>query len=134
MLLTKSELQIMQLLWREGRPLTRAEILSGCADKTWKDNSIHILLNGLLKKDAICEAGFARSCKVWAREYAPEITAAEYYKDSAFDQLGVNAVPELFKAMISQDGVTVELIDQLLEILKERRAELPGERTEKWKY
>ena len=64
MKLTKSELEIMNVLWKAERPLSRADILNLSEDKTWKENSIHILLNGMLKKGAIREDGFARSGKV----------------------------------------------------------------------
>ena len=59
--LTKSELEIMNVIWGAGRPLTRGEILDLSVDKNWKDNSIHILLNRLLAKGALAESGFARS-------------------------------------------------------------------------
>lgn len=58
--LTKSELEIMNVIWDAKRPLTRGEILDLSVDKKWKDNSIHILLNRLLEKGAIIEGGFAR--------------------------------------------------------------------------
>lgn len=48
--LTKSELEIMNVIWDAKRPLTRGEILDLSVDKKWKDNSIHILLNRLLEK------------------------------------------------------------------------------------
>ena len=50
MKLTNSELEIMQVLWSAGRALTRGEILSLSTEKSWKESSIHILLNGMLKK------------------------------------------------------------------------------------
>ena len=53
--LTRSELEIMNVIWAAGRPLTRGEILELSVDKTWKENSVHILLNRLLAKGAIAE-------------------------------------------------------------------------------
>ena len=53
MKLTKSELEVMNVLWKAERPLSRSEIIEQSTDKTWKDNSIHILLNGMLKKEAM---------------------------------------------------------------------------------
>ena len=47
---TNSEHEILQVMWKAGRPLSRAEILKLSTEKTWKDNSIHILLNGMLDK------------------------------------------------------------------------------------
>ena len=61
--LTKSENEIMELLWREGRPLSRSEIIDLTPDRTWKPASIHILLNSMLEKGAIQVAGFVQSTK-----------------------------------------------------------------------
>ena len=47
--LTKSENEIMELLWKEGRPLSRSEIIELTPDRSWKPASIHILLNSKLE-------------------------------------------------------------------------------------
>ena len=39
MKLTKSELEIMNVLWNAERPLTRSDILNLSSGKSWKDNS-----------------------------------------------------------------------------------------------
>ncbi len=124
MKLTKSELEIMNVLWRADRPLSRGDILSLSGDKSWKENSIHVLLNGLLKKGAIREAGFARSGKVWGRLYAPAVGIEEYYGENLFAQAGAKEFPPLFSAMINREDVTPELIDELEKILRKRREEL----------
>lgn len=124
MRLTKSEMEIMNVLWRAGRPLTRGDILELSTDKTWQDNSIHILLNGMLKKNAIKPVGFARSGKVWAREYEPNVTVAEYYSENLFAQTSGKEYPLLFSAMINSDEVTPELLDELDKLLQKRRQEL----------
>ena len=124
MRLTKSEMEIMNVLWRAGRPLTRSDILELSTDKTWQDNSIHILLNGMLKKNAIKPVGFARSGNVWAREYEPNVTVAEYYSENLFAQTSGKEYPLLFSAMINSDEVTPELLDELDEMLQKRKREL----------
>ena len=61
--LTKSELEIMNVLWDAGRPLTRGEILELSVDKKWKDNSIHILCmkhkRNFIKASAGCVVDYA---------------------------------------------------------------------------
>ena len=46
--LTKSEMEIMDVLWAEQTPLSRADLLERGEEKTWKDSSVHILLNSRL--------------------------------------------------------------------------------------
>ena len=53
MYLTKNELEIMDVLWENERPLSRGELMDLSNDKSWKNSSVHILLNSMLKKGAI---------------------------------------------------------------------------------
>lgn len=124
MKLTKSELEIMDVLWKAERPLSRSDILSSAQNKTWKDNSIHILLNSMLKKEAIVEAGFTRSGKVWGRLYAPNITIDEYYNENVFSNAEVGAVPLFFSAMLNRPDITPEVLQELRAMLDEREKEL----------
>lgn len=121
MKLTKSELEVMNVMWKAERPLSRADILNLSEDKTWKDNSIHILLNGMLKKGAIFEDGFVRSGKVWGRLYAPAVSIGEYYRENLFQPGGEETYPLLLTAMVDDENLTSETMDKLEEILRKRR-------------
>lgn len=79
MYLTKNELEIMDVLWENERPLSRGELMDLSTDKSWKNSSVHILLNSMLKKGAIKEAGFARCGKTCGRTYAAALSVEEYY-------------------------------------------------------
>ena len=79
MYLTKNELEIMDVLWENERPLSRGELMDLSTDKSWKSSSVHILLNSMLKKGAIKEAGFARCGKTCGRTYAAALSVEEYY-------------------------------------------------------
>lgn len=114
--ITKSELEILNVLWAAGRPLSRAEILEQSVNKTWKENSIHILLNGMLKNEIIREAGFTRSGKVWGRLYAPTLTIEEYYAE----QFNVGATPDpvrLVKLLLANKAISQEEIRELIDML-----------------
>ena len=73
--LTKSEMEIMDVLWESGKPLSRADLLAHSEEKTWKDSSVHILLNGLLQKGAIQEAGLIKRSKTYGRIFSPTMTS-----------------------------------------------------------
>lgn len=119
--LTKSELEIMNVIWDAGRPLTRGEILELSVDKKWKDNSIHILLNRLLAKGAIAEGGFARSGKSYGRLYEQQISGQEYYAESVFD-VPRERLEMLFDAMLMSAGSDGELLDHFAGMLASRQA------------
>ena len=118
--LTKSELEIMNVIWAAGRPLTRGEILDLSVDKNWKDNSIHILLNRLLAKGALAESGFARSGKSYGRLYEAKLTGKDYYAENVFYG-GPERLEMLFNAMLTSPGITPELLDRFGAILKEKK-------------
>ncbi len=76
--LTKSEREIMDVFWQTNQPLSRADLLDD-SEKSWKNSSIHILLNGLLKKGLLREAGVVRCSKTYGRVFEATMTREEYY-------------------------------------------------------
>jgi len=121
--LTKSELEIMNVIWAAGRPLTRGEILELSTNKNWKDNSIHILLNRLLAKGALTESGFARSGKSYGRLYEAMLTGEEYYAANIFSG-GPERLTMLFDALLKSPEINAELLDQFIAKLEAKKAEL----------
>ena len=124
MYLTKNEIEIMDVLWKENRPLSRGEILSLSEDKTWMDSSVHILLNSMLKKGAIREAGFVKCGKTCGRVYEAALTCEEYYA-STFDSTRKKpSFPQLMSAFISNQGMDAQTIAELESILEKEKAAL----------
>lgn len=125
--LTRSELEVMETLWQAGRPLARFEILERSEGASWSPSTIHILLNGLLKKEAIREAGFVKRSKTYGRLYAAEITRADYYSETLFKGQGAEAIPMCFSTLLKSDGLTMEMVDELEQMLEDRKKELESE-------
>lgn len=123
--LTKSENEIMDLMWKEGRPLSRSEIIELTPDRTWKPASIHILLNSMLEKKAIEVAGFVQSTKNYARTFVPSVTADAYaimqVKSSpVFSQ---DSIPSLVSSLL-EDVTDTDILDRLDELVSSRRNQL----------
>ena len=123
--LTKSESEIMELLWREKRPLSRSEIIELTPERTWKPASIHILLNSMLEKGAIEVAGFIQSTKNYARTFTPTLAPDEYIvlqlKHSAvFNQ---QSILRLVSDLV-EDVNDAQLLGQLSDILEHRKDQL----------
>ena len=123
--LTKSESEIMELLWREKRPLSRSEIIELTPERTWKPASIHILLNSMMEKGAIEVAGFIQSTKNYARTFTPTLAPDEYIvlqlKHSAvFNQ---QSILRLVSDLV-EDVNDAQLLGQLIDILEHRKAQL----------
>ena len=106
--LTKSELEIMDVLWDQGEPLSRADLLEQSQHKTWKDSSVHILLNSLLSKGAICEAGFVKRSKTYGRTFVPTMTREEYFAVTIFSHRRQPEIVGLMAALLSREDITPE--------------------------
>ena len=122
--LTKNELEIMDVLWRAEKPLSRNDIITSSGPKSWKDSSIHILLNSLLKKEAIREAGFVRSGKGYGRTFEPTLTCGQYYSEFFSKSAQRTSVPLIVSALFQENEISLEDIDELEQLLEEKRREL----------
>lgn len=124
MVLTRSELEVMNVIWRADRPVSRNDILDLSENRSWKESSIHILLNGLLKKEAIKEDGFVRCGKTFGRLFSANITCEDYYAEEVFSAGSKESIPVLFSALVRRDDLDMELVDELEAILNEKRKEI----------
>lgn len=98
--LTKNEIEVMDVFWGVGRPLSRAELLHLSVDKSWQSNSVHILLNSLLKKGALREAGFVRSGKTYGRTFEAALSCEEYCAATLCSSVKAGNLPALLKALL----------------------------------
>lgn len=106
--LTKSEMQIMDVLWEAGEPMSRADLLERSEEKTWKDSSVHILLNGMLLKGVIREAGFVKRGKTYGRLFLPTLTREEYFAATVFSHPHKPQLLGLICALLDREDITPE--------------------------
>lgn len=121
--LTKSEMQIMDVLWESETPLSRADLLARSEAKTWKDSSVHILLNGLLQKGAIYEAGFVKRSKTYGRTFAPTLTREAYFATTIFIHNHKPKLVELFDQLLKRDDLTVGELETIGQLVQARLEE-----------
>ena len=118
--LTKSEMEIMDVLWGSDKPLSRADLLARSEEKTWKDSSVHILLNGLLQKGAIKEAGLVKRSKTYGRVFAPTMTREEYFATTIFSHRHKPQIVGLFEALLRREDITREDLDALSAMIQQK--------------
>jgi len=119
--LTKSEMEIMDVLWGSSRPLSRSDLLEKSDEKSWKDSSVHILLNGLLQKQAIREAGMVKRSKTYGRTFEPTLTREEYFASTIFSHRHKPEIVGLFAALLKREDITSEQLAQIATLVEERR-------------
>ena len=120
--LTKSEMQIMDVLWAADVPLSRSDLLERSEQKSWKDSSVHILLNGLLQKGAIREAGFVKRSKTYGRTFEPTLTREEYFATTIYSHLNQPDIVGLFSALLKWEDITADQLAQMEALLRQRTA------------
>ena len=118
--LTKSELEIMDVLWDSGEALSRSDFLERSEHKSWKDSSIHILLNGLLSKGAIREAGFVKRSKTYGRTFLPTLTREEYFATTIFSHRRQPEILGLMEALLNRDDLTTQQLEKILDMVHNR--------------
>lgn len=118
--LTKSEMEIMDVLWGSDKPLSRADLLARSDEKTWKDSSVHILLNGLLQKEAIQEAGLVKRSKTYGRVFAPTMTREEYFAATIFSHRHKPDIVGLIEALLRRDDITAEQLSQISALVAQK--------------
>ncbi len=122
--LTKSEMEIMDVLWEDGNALSRADFLERSEEKTWKDSSVHILLNGLLAKGAIREAGFIKRSKTYGRTFLPTMTREEYFAETIFGHRHQPEITGLAAALLQRPEVDPAVLDTLSQLIEERKEQI----------
>lgn len=118
--LTKSEMEIMDVLWGSDKPLSRADLLARSEEKTWKDSSVHILLNGLLQKGAIQEAGLVKRSKTYGRVFSPTMTREEYFATTIFSHRHKPEIVGLFRALLCREDITREELAEIAALVSQK--------------
>lgn len=124
--LSKNEFEIMSLLWKENKPLSRTEIIELSPDKTWKPSSIHILLNSLLEKEAIQVDGFVRTGKNYGRTYSVALTQEEYATMQFTQNMPSNTnqnenLADFIVALIQKEDIDKEVLNKVQEAIDRKK-------------
>lgn len=124
-MLTKSELEIMELIWKSKDPLTSAQIIEMSTDRTWKKSYIHLLLTSLLEKGMIDIAGFIKTTKNYARTFKAKISREEYYvnKVTSLNNFEQSDIPVIISSIIKKNSDIV-FIDEVKKVIDKRKSEL----------
>ncbi len=123
--LKKGELRVMELFWRENRPLTHAELLDmlkGVAGR----NTVYLHLNSLLEKGAIETGPSVRRGRTYGRTFVAAITKAEYFAMQVADMADADdaALKNVFSYFLGSKHVTNETLDELEKRIEEKRRSL----------
>ena len=91
--LSKSEKEIMSILWAANRPLSSSEIIELAGEKTWRSNSIHLFLNNLMDKKMIQVADVVIRGKHACRIFEPIYTETDSIVNEIKKTATLNCTP-----------------------------------------
>lgn len=122
--LTKSEYEVMKILWDNDIPMLKQDILEKSNRYKWNDNYLKKMLTVLYKKGAIESVGVVRVGKVDSRLYVPTMSEDEY-NISKYPVQSMKAIASLVGSVYrsSDDDKKEELVNELEELLKELKEE-----------
>jgi BlaI family penicillinase repressor len=121
MVLTKSEMEIMDVLWDADRPLARVDLIEHSEGKTWKDSSVHILLNGLLQKKAIESVGYVKRSKTYGRTFQPTMTREEYFAGMVYSFPRQPDIVALIAALLNRSELSEGELDAIADLVSARK-------------
>ena len=126
--LTENEIDILQILWTEGRPLSRPEILERSTLPDSNKQSLHRYLNDMLEKGVLTISGSVICGKRPGRTYTPTITREEYIVSQLNKLIPDTSPQNRFFSVMSrwfyESYVDDNLISELEELLQKKREEL----------
>lgn len=117
-LLTAAEMEIMEILWQNGNPMSSNDILKSGKIEGWSSGYLHNVLRSMLKKEAIRVNGMVQNNTQYARMFEPNLTKEEYAAKMAMS-VGIDesSVARVAVAMARETG-SDELIAALEKIIE----------------
>ena len=124
-MLTKSELEIMELLWEQDEPLTSSQIIEMSVNRSWKKSYVHLLINSLIEKEMIEVSGFVKTTKNYARTFSAKLKKEEYTiaQFTSLHGFKDEDIPKIVTALISHTD-SLDVVLEIEKIVQDRKAEL----------
>ena len=96
-------------------------------NKTWKDSTIHLILNRLLEKGLIKETGTVRSGRTYARLFAVTITMEEFLSEKLKSDIAYCSDKDahltgLLAALLNDPELDKSVLDELEGLIIARKA------------
>lgn len=106
--------------------MTAVEINELVKDKSWKDTSIHLILNSMLDKGIVIVDGMVRSGRTYSRVFKAATTPEEYSlmqvkQNTSFAKDKNSAMANLFVSLIDSDEVNIETINKIEALIKKKK-------------
>jgi len=114
---SEAELEVMKVLWEEGKPLSAPEIVQRLKEKDikWEKSTIYTLIDRLVKKKVIKQE---KKNKLYY--YSPSISKEEYAKRETtrvLNKLFNGSVKDLIAALVESGNLKKEELEEIKKLL-----------------
>lgn len=123
--LSYTELVVMETLWEAKKPLTNPEIFELSGKSGWTGpKTINSITKRLVEKGMLKEGNVVKKSRGFAQEYLPALSAEEYLEKQITQNKGFQndpnrVIPALFSSIISKENITDETLSELESIIGE---------------
>lgn len=123
--LTKSEKEIMGLLWNTDRPLTATEIVQLTPERTWKKSYIHLLINSLIEKELIQSDTLVRTGRNFGRAFIATMSKEEFeiLQITAGKNFSPDSIPVLISILLNTTD-NPEILQKVETVVKTRQEQM----------
>lgn len=114
--ISEAELEVMQVLWKENRPMKIQEVLDFLAGTGWKYNTVGTLLSRMEAKGAVSSKKEGRTIV-----YTPVLGEEEYKISrtrSFVEKLYNGSVKDLAVSLFKSDAMSEEDIEEIKKLFK----------------
>lgn len=115
---TQFELEVLETLWKENQPLTKAEIVARSPNQTLKPNSMAYILKKLQEKGAVEQSGVIKELHHFTGQYVPTITREDYFASSLSEAPDLDFVG-VFSALNGKRQISKQTLAKLKEMIEE---------------
>ena len=131
-MITINEYNVLLAIWKAGRPLSAQEIVENIEDKTFKDRTIHSILNALLEKGLIHVDGQRLSSRIYCRLFNTSVSFEQFQSQQIMDSPvyrkdKAQVLPGILSALVEDQDIGADTLDQLEALLEERKKRLSDE-------
>lgn len=126
--LSNAEEELMELFWKEEKPLTSVEILELSSEKTWSGKYLHKMLKSLEKQGLIGVCGTLQYGSQYARQFKTLMTSEEYAAKTIVSKgFFSNDIAKIAVALVKEtnnnkeDDKLIKDLEKMIEDLKSRK-------------
>lgn len=106
--ISKSEEEVMNMLWELNRPMSSIDLLAEPWQRTWKDNYLQPMLKSLAEKGLIEVSGVELKGRIYVRKFVPVFTREEFLAKALSAKVGESRLPQVMLEFAKESNAKMD--------------------------